>query len=271
MKTTKEETKDNWMHGNLNGLWEPTADDMIHIYSPWELDDEIPHIAMEFLTAHFYSQRKMSLPMLSTPSLRYNLPHRIECFQKMLDMPWDDALLSAYHNFQFACYMAAIVPSFYDMRLRIGNSRYMCQPGLLGREIFILKMLYETASEIIGPTFRNSKEECRISTLYSNDGSGDIGLCFHIVGTCVVNIVVKFEPRRNLETRTYSCLYRVDIDAETWKGDPLPLAGKRSPNSAYIKLLKDLKVAIKGKLNAFKLKLQNADFNQPGNMPDDMR
>ena len=276
---TSESTKDSWTHGDLNGVWLPNVEDINAIYPEYTLD--IPGhglvSANDIVKAYFYSCRDMTLPMLSPDSLRYNIIHRARVYEKVLNFSWQENLLNAYHNLQFVCYMKDIAPEF-GKQVEVeafAGVHFSYSIGLLGQEIFLLQMLYETASEVTGAYFRKSEEECRISTVYidSNDAfeSQRLGLDFHVVGECVATIMLKFYPTYNPVEKRFSFGYMVDIFAEEWSGDPLPLSGPKAPATPYIGLLKQLRTAVIKKLDAFGKTLTAARFNQIQYMPDDMK
>lgn len=275
--TWTEETKDNWTHGKLNGKWAPNAEDMYCLYTQCDdLDDEDQRginrneywaKPADIKTAFFYTAQEMTLPMLSSDSLKYNILHRARCFNKMLAMPWDEALLNAFHNFHFVCYMKDMVPEF-GKKMQIANTPYTYTTSLLGTRIFLLKMLYESAAETIGELFRtDTKQECRIATeYYENDTQ--IGMLIHVVGTSLLYITVGLYPVYSPSEKKFDCNYSVDICAESWQGDSQSLfdVARHTP---YASKLMDMQNLVLHKLKKFNKALRDAPFNQPNLQPDD--
>jgi len=286
---TSEETKDYWTRGDLNGKWYPSVDDMNTIYDVSNFkSDELDQYrngvdAKDMMYAFYYTRQEMTLPMLSPDSLYFNLKHRQKCYEKMLNTEWDDALLNAFANFQFACYMADVEPEF-GKRIQIDvardipfspSIRLSYNTGILGQKIFLLKMLFETAGEVLGDEFRNGKDECRISALYYNldnqSTMNTIGIEIHVVSCCVAYLWLDFEPVYDKEKTKYGCKYKIEAVLESWSGRRLPLTGKNKPSTPYVDLLMKLRTEVTKKMRVFSKKLDEARFNNPAFRPDDMK
>lgn len=286
---TTEETKDYWTRGDLKGKWYPSVDDINDIYRVDHLkSDELEQYrncvdATEMMHAFYYTRQEMTLPMLSPESLYFNIKHRQKCYEKMLNTEWDEALLTDFANFQFACYMADVEPEF-GKRVQIDVAKDIpfnpsislsYSTGILGQKIFLLKMLFETASEVLGDEFRNGKDECRISALYYDpyDPSimNTIGIEIHVVSCCVASLWLDFEPVYDKEKTKYGCKYQIEARLENWHGYRLPITGKNKPATPYVDLLLKLRTEVKKKMRDFNKKLDEARFNNPAFRPDDMK
>lgn len=268
-----EETTRNWTRGDLNGVWTPSFGDVNALYrlqpanKSWLNNTSCD----ELLTEYFYNAREMTLPMLSDKSLQYSLTHRRKLFNKMKCMPWDDAIISAFHNLQFAFYMADIPPAFtvpVHIKELPHEDCFDCQPWVMGDRLFILKMLYEEASNVLGKEFvSNTDEECRIGTLLIDD-DGAVGISIHVVGCCVFDLWVDFLPRF---FHRYTFTTRVELEAHTFDDEPLPLRGRHSPGTNYLPLVKKLKEKVELNMGTLYKKLIDAPFNQEQFRPDDMK
>lgn len=270
MYSITESTKQgDWTRGDLHGTWKLSEHDIHALCTHDTLDASEWYHGIspdEIMAKFFYTEPPMSFPMLSPDSIKYNLSHRRKCADKMDMMEWDEALLNAFHNFQFSCYINEIVPEFgKKIPIREG-SRLEYKTGLLGQDFFILNMVLETASEVMKKPALKMKNGCELSI--GKFGDNMVGLCLFVDGY-TFHLTVDFNPWYNLDGKKFGCSYDVILEATTLDNrHSYSLYGGNRPATPMLEPCKALKREVKKKLRGFAKKLENAPFNNPELIPD---